>query len=48
MAGFMTLDEPGREFFDLQIRVRLDERDPVQWECGDPGAFRGGTGPCGQ
>ena len=48
MAAFMTLDEPGREFFDLQIRVRLDERDPVQWECGDPGAFRGATGPCGQ
>jgi hypothetical protein len=47
-VGFMTLDEPGRESFDLQVRVTLDEHDrPVAWECGEPGWIGTVLEPCG-
>ncbi|WP_026372663.1 hypothetical protein [Agrococcus lahaulensis] len=47
-VGFMTLDEPGRESFDVQVRVTLDEHDrPLRWECGEPGWFGTALEACG-
>ncbi|MCR8671712.1 hypothetical protein [Agrococcus sp. HG114] len=47
-VGFTTLDEPGRESFDVQVRVALDEHDrPLRWECGQPGWFASRLEPCG-
>lgn len=45
---FTTLDEPGRESFEVHVRVTLDEHDqPLRWECGQPGWFGAALEPCG-
>ncbi|QUW18402.1 hypothetical protein [Agrococcus sp. Marseille-Q4369] len=47
-VGFMALDEPGREAFDVQVRITLDEHDrPERWECGEPGWFGTALEACG-
>lgn len=48
VAGFTAIDAPEQDYFEMQVRVLVDEHDrPVGWQCGQPGALGGPTHPCG-